>query len=334
MRISNFDSYVNEKLDIEKIKSRELQKLRLIPLDNLSSSVAISNIIESEINVQKFDFKRDITSLMTLDLSKTKTRNRFRFNDYYSRFYKSRIRGFGFEGLIAGLLGYQISDSLSSPYDVYSKNIKISCKVVKDTSESVVLKGVNDSISEYIRNYRGSSANKKLLKTIEGTSNPIAMLLSSDNTDNINIAEDLIDNLLKDIDGMLVGVPKEDYAIDIYYFDKSRLKNILLIPGMTIQPKTRGASQIRFSSRIFKLQDPDVAPMVGQIKFPKISEDEYESFLVGNSDTRKVLRYLNRFGSMYGVMRLGDNIPQDIISDLSRNPKFVQDMENFTNKLS
>jgi hypothetical protein len=127
MRISNFDSYVNEKLDIEKIKSRELQKLRLIPLDNLSSSVAISNIIESEINVQKFDFKRDITSLMTLDLSKTKTRNRFRFNDYYSRFYKSRIRGFGFEGLIAGLLGYQISDSLSSPYDVYSKNIKISC---------------------------------------------------------------------------------------------------------------------------------------------------------------------------------------------------------------
>jgi 3-dehydroquinate dehydratase len=329
MKIHNFLTYINEKVDIEKVKARELQKLRLIPLDNLSSREAISNIIESEIKVQNFDFKRDIYSLMNLDLSKTKTRNRFRFNDYYSRFYTSRIRGFGFEGLVSGLLGYQISSSLSSPYDIYSKDIKISCKTVKDINESVVLKGVNDSISEYINKYNGSNKNKKLLEMIQGTSNPIAILLNSDNVDRMNIAEDLIDNLLKDVDGMLVGIPKEDYIIDLYYFDKSKLKSILLEKGMTIQPKTRGSSQIRFSSRIFKLVDPNVAPIKGHIKFPKISEEEYESFLVGNSDTRRVLRYLNKFGSKYGVMRLGDNIPQDIIADLSRNNRFIQDMKNF-----
>jgi len=330
MKLHKFISFVNEEIDVEKLKSRELQKLRLIPLDNFSSRYAISNIIESEIRVSEFDFDRTIESLMKLDLDKTKTRNRFRFNDYYQRFYKSRIRGFGFEGLIAGLLGYEISDSLISPYDIYSDDTKISCKIVRDTSESVVLKGVNDSLSSYIQNYDGDPKNKKILKSILGKPNPISFLLAKKNIDQTNIAEDLVDNLLTDVDGMLVGVPKEDFEIELFYFDKSKLKNIILTPGMTIQPKTKGASQIRFSSRIFKLTDPDVKPLKGKISFPKISEEEYETFLLGDENTKRVLKYLNRFGSKYGVRRLGDNIPQDIISDLSKNDTFLSDIKRYT----
>jgi len=70
--------------------------------------------------------------------------------------------------------------------------------------------------------------------------------------------EDLIDYILKEIDGVIIGIPKMEYEIDIYYFEKSKIKNLLLIPGMTIKPKTKGASQIRLSSKVFNLIDKDL----------------------------------------------------------------------------
>jgi len=326
--INNFSNFLKESLELERIKSRELQKLRLIPLDNLSASSAISNIIFSEIKRQKFDYEMNLVSLMSLDLNKTKIRNRFRFNDYYKRFYKSRSRGFHFEGLISGLLGGRVSESLDSPYDVITKEGKISCKVVRDLSESVVLKGVSYSLNKYIENYSGSVENKAKLKQLLNESNPVAYLLSTNNNDLRNIAEDLIDSLLKDIDGVLIGVPSEDFELSLYYFDKNKLKNILLTPGMTVNPKTKGSKQIRFSTKIFKLTDSEKSALRGKVKFPKISDDEYSKFLLGDDDTKKVLKYLNTFGERYGVDRFGDNIPQDLISDLSNNPKFFKDMDN------
>lgn len=326
-----FSQFINERFSLERIKARELQKLRLIPLDNLSASVAISNIIKSEIRREKFNFDRTIVGMMNLDLSKTKIRNRFRFNDYYKRFFESRSRGFHFEGLIAGLLGGNVSESLDTPYDVISEEGKISCKVVRDKSESVVLKGVNYSLSKYIKEYTGSKENLALLKQLLNEPNPISYLLSIKNDDLVNIAEDLIDELLNNIDGLLIGVPKKDFEIELFYFDKNKIKLILLTPGMTINPKTKGSKQIRFSTKIFKLTDIDKKAIQGSIKFPFISDKEYADFLLGNKETKKVLRYLNTFGDRYGVDRLGANIPQDLVVDLSKNPQFFSDMETFLN---
>lgn len=329
--IHNYKSYLNfikESLDIKKIKSRELQKLRLIPLDNFAASEAISNIMFSEIKRQKFDYEMNLTSLMSLDLSKTKIRNRFRFNDYYKRFYKSRSRGFHFEGLISGLLGGEVSESLDSPYDIIIKEGKISCKVVRDLSESVVLKGVSYSLGEYIDNYSGSVENKNILKKLLDEPNPVSYLLSTKNNDLKNIAEDLIDSLLKNIDGVLIGVPNENFELFLYYFDRNKLRNILLTPGMTVKPKTKGSKQIRFSTKIFRLTDSDKSALKGKIKFPIISDEEYAKFLLGDDNTKKVLKYLNTFGERYGVDRFGDNIPQDLIADLSNNPQFFKDMDN------
>jgi hypothetical protein len=331
MKIYDFFTFLNEGVDIERIKSRELQKIRLIPLDNISSRSAISNIIDSEVRREKFDFDRTIESLLRLDLSKTKIRNQFRFNDYYKRFYKSRTRGFGFEGLIGGLLGYEISESLSSPYDIFSteNGNKISCKVVRDKTESIVLKGISYSLREYLNTYTGSDENRNFLESIIGKDNPISFLLSTRNDDHVNVAEDLIDYILKEIDGVIIGIPKMEYEIDIYYFEKSKIKNLLLIPGMTIKPKTKGASQIRLSSKVFNLIDKDLTPLRGTIKFPIISDENYEKFLLGNEETKEVLINLNRFGKKYGVSRFGDNIPQDIISDLSKNKKFLSNIKTF-----
>jgi len=332
--VNSFSNFLKESLDLEKIKSRELQKLRLIPLDNLSASNAISNIIFSEINQNNFDYQMDIVSMMSLDLNDTKIRNRYRFNDYYKRFYISRSRGFHFEGLVAGLLGGEISDTLDSPYDIITKEGKISCKVVRNLNEAVVLKGISYSLNSYIKNYYGSEKNKLILKELLNKPNPINYLFSSNNNDLKNIAEDLIDSLLNDIDGVLIGVPLEDFELFLYYFDKNKLKNILLTPDMTVEPKTKGSKQIRFSSKIFELTDSDKSPLRGKIKFPKISDEEYSKFLLGDDDTKRVLKYLNRFGEKYGVEKFGDNIPQDLIFDLSKNKRFFKDIEKFFLNLS
>ena len=73
--------------DLKKIIARELQKIKLIPLDMFSAKEAISNIIEAEISRKTINFNRTIESLMSLDLRNVTTRSKFRFDNYYKRFY-------------------------------------------------------------------------------------------------------------------------------------------------------------------------------------------------------------------------------------------------------
>ena len=313
--------------DIKKAMSRELQKIRLIPLDAEAAEAAVNNIITTEISERGLKFDRTIIGLMSLDLGNVSERSRFRFNNYYQRFITSRSRGLDFEALVSGLLGGQMSSGLNTPYDITTPdNLKISCKIVRNTNESPVLKGVKASLGEYINSYTGSEENKKFLKSIEFEPNVISKLINSENQDYRNIAEDLISHLLVDVDGMLLGVPNNDFTISLYYYDKNTIKNILKIPGMTTAPKQKGSQQIRFSTKILKLTSPGVAPIRGKILFPKISTQEYSEFLLGNDKTKEVLDIFNNLGLKYGVGRLGDNIPQDIIRNLSKNERFKIDI--------
>jgi hypothetical protein len=313
--------------DIKKAMSRELQKIRLIPLDAEAAEAAVNNIITTEISERGLKFDRTIIGLMSLDLGNVSERSRFRFNNYYQRFITSRSRGLDFEALVSGLLGGQMSSGLNTPYDITTPdNLKISCKIVRNTDESPVLKGVKTSLGEYINSYTGSEENKKFLKSIEFEPNVISKLINIENQDYRNIAEDLISHLLVDVDGMLLGVPNSDFTISLYYYDKNTIKNILKIPGMTTAPKQKGSQQIRFSTKILKLTSPGVAPIRGKVLFPKISTQEYSEFLLGNDKTKEVLDIFNNLGLKYGVGRLGDNIPQDIIRNLSRNERFKMDI--------
>jgi Fe-Mn family superoxide dismutase len=312
--------------DLKKVMSRELQKIRLIPLDAEAANDAINNIIIAEIE-RGLVFSRTIDGLMTLDLSNVSERSKFRFNNYYQRFVRSRTRGYDFEGLISGLLGGDLSEGLSTPYDLTTpQNEKISCKIVRSTEEAVVLKGVSYSLDNYIKNYNGSEENKEELIQMYNSDNPIDFLIKSENQDFKNIAEDLIDNLLLDVDGMLLGIPNNEMFISLFYFDKEKLKNILKIPGMTIKPKTKGSTQIRFSTKILNLTD-EVGPVKGQITFPTISQLEYSEFLIGDEKTKEILNMFNSVGDKYGVSGLGNNIPQDIIQKLSKSERFKFDLK-------
>jgi hypothetical protein len=136
------------KEDLKKIMARELQKIKLIPLDMFSARAAINNIIKAEISRKTINFNRTMASLMSLDLTNVTTRSKFRFDNYYKRFYTSRTRGYDFEGMIAGFLNGEISNSKSSPFDITANGKKISLKTLNNTTESVVIKSISTSLCE------------------------------------------------------------------------------------------------------------------------------------------------------------------------------------------
>ena len=309
------------KEDLKRVMARELQKIKLIPLDMFSAKDAISNIIYAEIGRKTINFNRTIASLMSLNLSNVTTRSKFRFDNYYRRFYVSRNRGFDFEGMIAGFLDGVISENKSSPFDVDAKGNKISLKTLNNETESVVVKSISTSLKTYYNTYNGSPENKEALLNIFNSENPIKELVNSENNDMVNIAEDVIRLSLEGIDSLLIGIPKENNRVDLYYFTKERLVYLSTLKGVIMAPKTKGSKQLRLSSNILPEAD-----MTGSIIFPNMTDEDYEAFLIGDDTTKATIDVLNKFGGKYGVKGLGGQLPQDIVMDLAKSQQFITDM--------
>jgi hypothetical protein len=302
--------------------ARELQKIRLIPLDMFAAKEAISNIIQAENSRGTINFNRTITGLMSLDLSNVTIRNRFRFDNYYRRFIKSRSRGFDFEGLIAGLLDAEISESKTSPYDVVAMDgSQYSLKTLNKLSESPVLKSIKTNFSTYYNNFQGDEEYKEELGAIIQESNPLKWLVDSQDPVFLDIAKDILTEAMSEINGMLVGIPMDNQRIKMYYFSREKLIELGLQTDMINAPKVKGAMQIRFSSKIFK--DPTIS---GELIFPDLSKKDYEDFLIGDDSTKRTIETLNNFGQKYGVNGLGRQLPQDIVMDLAKSEKFITDM--------
>jgi len=301
--------------------ARELQKIKLIPLDMFSSKEAINNIITAEINRNTISFNRTIASLMSLNLSNVTMRSKFRFDNYYKRFYVSRNRGFDFEGMIAGFLDGDISESKSSPFDIDTNGNKISLKTLNSETESVVIKSISNSLKSYYNTYNGSPENKEELLNIFNSENPIKNLVNSKNNDMVNIAEDVVRLSLEGIDSLLIGIPKENNRVDLYYYTKERIVQLATMKGVIVAPKNKNSKQLRLSSSILPEAD-----LTGSIIFPNMTDDDYEAFLIGDDTTKSTIDVLNRFGSKYGVNELGSQLPQDVVMDLAKSQQFITDI--------
>lgn len=310
--------------DMKKVMSRELQKIRLIPLDAEAAAEAINNITTAEISRGNLNFSRTIEGLMTLDLTSVSERSKFRFNNYFQRFVKSKTRGFDFEGMVTGFLDGVLATSLSSPYDVSTpQGDLISCKIVRNTSERISLKSIRKGVGGFIEKYKGSDENKKILEELAKFPNFLELVLTHKNPDIQNMGEDILSFLLKDITGLLVGIPNSSQTgIDLFYYDKSRLVELAKTPGLLKAGRSAEAQTISYSAKILKMEKT----MSGFIQFPSVSLEQYAEFLIGDEKTKEILNIFNAMGEKYGVPRLGDNIPQDIIRDLSKNERFKFDI--------
>lgn len=318
------ESILNEMSDkeLDRLMARELQKIRLIPLDMFAAKEAISNIITAEISRGTINFNRQITGLMSLDLSTVTLRNKFRFDNYYRRFVNSRSRGFDFEGLIAGLLDAEISESKISPYDIITTDGGLqSLKTLNSLSESPVLKSIKTNFKYYLENFQGDDEYRRELEAIITQDNPLRFLVDSSDPIFLDIAKDILTNALSEIDGMLVGIPMKDQRIKMFYFSKEKLIELGLQAGMIMAPKSKGAMQIRFSSKIFK--DPTIS---GELLFPDLTKKDYENFLIGDDNTTRTIQTLDAFGRKYGINGLGRQLPQDVVMDLAKSESFITDM--------
>jgi Fe-Mn family superoxide dismutase len=320
----------NEEIDqdLKKAMSRELQKIRLIPLDAEAAAEAINNIISAEIERGTINFNRTLQELMSLDLNNVSERSKYRFNNYFQRFVKSKTRGFDFEGMVTGFLDGTLATNLSSPFDVLTKNgDKLSCKIIRDTGERISLKSIRKSVGIFVSRYNGSQENKNKLIELSQYPNFLELLINHENQDLKNQAEDLLNFLLNDITGLLVGVPNaKNMSVDLYYYDKNRIIELIKTPNLLKSGRTKEAQTISLSTKILKMDKT----MVGAIKFPMVTMDQYKEFLIGDEKTKEVVTLFNSLGEKYGVPRLGDNIPQDIIRDLSKNERFKFDLKRLT----
>lgn len=324
------ESLLNESKeeDLDRLMDRELQKIRLIPLDMFAAKSAINNIIEAEISRGNVNYDRSIVGLTKLDLRNVTKRNKFRFDNYYKRFFVSRSRGFDFEGLVAGLTDSKISANKNSPYDIITSDSKlVSCKTIVDNSQSIVIKSIKNKLNDYKDAFKDDLDYQKEYDAIVSSKNPLAYLANSEEPKYYEIAKKIVNEALSEIDSMIVGIPFADNKIEIYYYNKQKLIELCLNSDYLNNPKSAGAIQIRLSSRI--LQNPTSK---GQITFPSANQGDYEEFLLGNEETKKVENLMTQFGNRYGINGFGRQLPQDIIQDLTRSNLFITDMNFILNR--
>lgn len=323
--------------ELGRLKARELQKIRLINLDMRAAKEAIYNIMKSE-SEEKGNLHYDFTieSFMALDLNteKISTRNKYRFHDYFERFYTSRHRGYDFEGMVAGFIDAEISKRSDTPYDITknSDGKKYSCKTLKSESENLVLKGVGRNLKSFINEkFRLGEITDEDVYEIMEDKNPLKFMILNDFE---YLVDEFLDLSLEGLDYVIVGVPKkESLLIRLYLFGKETIKSFILYPNQfgrdsfLSETKSPGQKQLRLSSAIFKHADE-----VGQIMFPKLTDKDYEKFLTPTKKGADTIGLLDKFGEKYGVKKMGQTLPQDMVKDLANNKNFILDLQKILSK--
>ena len=324
--------YESKTNDLNRLKAKELQKIRLINLDMRAAKEAIYNIMNSESEEKgRIHYNFSIEEFMSLNLNDEdiSVRNKFRFHDYFERFYSSRHRGFDFEGMVAGFINGEISDRSDTPYDVIknSDGKKYSCKILKSESENLVIKGVGKHLTTFIQEkYISGSITDEEAYEITEDKNPLKFMLQNDFE---HIVEEFLDLTLEGLDYVIVGVPsKEKLLIRLYLYGKETIKSFILYPqqygkdSFLSESKSPGQKQLRLSSAIFKHADE-----VGQIIFPKVTDKDYEKFLTPTKKGVSVIGLLDKFGDKYGVKKMGQTLPQDMVKDFANNKNFILDLQ-------
>lgn len=318
--------------DLGRLKAKELQKIRLINLDMRAAKEAIYNIMKSE-SEEKGNVHYDFTieSFMSLDLNteKISTRNKYRFHDYFERFYSSRHRGYDFEGMVAGFIDAEISKRSDTPYDITknSDGKKYSCKTLKSESENLVLKGVGKNLKSFINEkFRLGELTEDDVYEITEDKNPLKFMIINDFE---YLVEEFLDLTLSGLDYVIVGVPKKESSlIRLYLYGKETIKSFILYPNQfgkdsfLSETKSPGQKQLRLSSAIFKHADE-----VGQIMFPKLTDKDYEKFLTPTKKGVDAIGLLDKFGEKYGVKKMGQTLPQDMVKDFANNKNFILDLQ-------
>lgn len=302
-------------LMLERVESELEQELSMImpnvapiPKTKKQSALVVSKIIEK-------DFGSSFTPFESINLAEKLKRpiDRIRFFEYYKTFLSEKeSRGFGFEGMIAGLYGGEVIEGKNKEDVVFPGNKFYSIKLVGNNEERYDTGSVRE----------GFEAVKRIMDTheIDTTMFKVPADLFESNDENLLKYKRLTLDISfvpvskrGDINALnwIFAVANPNFEIDAYLLTNQQVKELLMNPTNVLRGKTQNSLGLRNTA----------VRSVGEkftIRFPQMDEQELKKFRYVADRGLQTDKIAELFGEYKQKIR------HDVLDYISKNPdKFV-----------
>lgn len=298
------------KLNREDKKGKLLHLYSSIPIQKEKAEIVIKSIVKDSGNDFNIHDKGTITPWKfgkNKTIKKTNKNNRelklhdkLRFNDYFNSLLKSKdIRGFNFEGLIAGLFNGSVQRPGLRDDVKLKTGESCSVKFIDSKSESPVLASLKNAMTPEILAEIGNRRIYDVFNTIS--------------VEEESLRSKIFDLAFGEIDLFLIGYPDKQTSPNyiILHVIKNKEMKDAVCGGLVNAPKTSSNKwQLRISSSAYKTDDPI------KIEIPKISDEDLDNLWdIGSREWSKEI-----FGNS-----ISRRMRSDVIDDVMDNKEEIAD---------
>ena len=299
------------KLNREQKKGKLLHLYSSIPIQKEKAQIVIKSIVKDSgnnfnihdkgtITPWKFGKNRIVKKKNKSKEEELKLHDKLRFNDYFNSLLVSKdIRGFNFEGLIAGLFNGWVQPAGSRADVILETGERCSVKFIDSKGEAPVLASLKSIMNDDILNRIGNRRIFDVFKTISKKEE--------------DLRSKIFDMAFGDIDLFLIGYPDEQNEpsyIILHIVSNKEMKDAVC-GGLVNAPKTSSNKwQLRISSSAYKTDDPI------KIEIPKISDEDLDNLWdIGSREWSKEI-----FGNS-----ISRRMRSDVIDDVMDNKEEIAD---------
>ena len=294
--------------ELEQELSMVMPNVAPIPKTKKQSAHVVSKIIEK-------DFGKPFTPFESIDLNARFTRpiDKIRFFEYYKTFLSEKeSRGFGFEGMIAGLYGGDVIEGKNKDDVQFPGGKYYSIKLVGNNEERYDTGSVRE----------GFEAVKRIMDSHEVDISKFkvpADLFESNVPDYQKYKKLVLDisfvpaSSRGNINALswIFAVANSNFTIDGYVLSNEQVKNLLLDPKNVLKGKTPNSLGLRNSS-VREVGDSFT------IKFPQMNENDLKKFRYMADRGLQTDKIAELFGEYKSKIRY------DVLDYIQKNPdKFL-----------
>lgn len=297
--LKNYKLFESEKVDLDWSKlNREQKKGKLlhlyssIPVQKEKAEKVIKAIVRSSGSHFNIEERGIIKPWYIKD--KNNLHDKLRFHDYFNSLLNSKdIRGFNFEGLIAGLFNGRVQPHGSRSDVILNNGKRCSIKFIDSSSESPVLGSIYNSLKnrEDIIDEIGDRRIYDVFNTI--------------NTEDESLRNEIFDLAFNDVDLFLIAYPDSKKTKIIMHVVTFEQMKDSVTNGLVNAPKNKpGKWQLRISPSAYKSYKEI------EIRIPYVSNNELD--LLWNKGTRK---WSNKVFGPSISKRMRTDVIEDVIDN-------------------
>ncbi len=270
-----------------------------IPIVKNEAANVINRILKSK--------KMSYTWGEDIDLNTLDAVNRMRFKNYITRILENtEVRGHAIEGMMVGLYGGNLNSQKSGLWDYETSRGKVEQKYSQNFSENPSIGSFTSALN------RIGDENLKIIKNI----------LSKYGDDRMNIFyvndEELTEykvKILEDVISDFVAVTSaDDEKITTYYLTKQQCITYFVDAKNISAARKKNTNELRVKGSLFINNGESF-----EIKFPQVTDEEYEKYLKVNEKEASVSKI---FGPYYNKIR------PDILNWINNNKEEFKNLVN------